>query len=125
MQTELELMLRGQGEAWSEAFLLATIKCDHGFTASSPTVQHFVAVLAAMAPPEQRAFLRFVTGSPRLPPGGLAALRPQVTLVMKHGSQRAPFCIAPAAVQSSCWLLTEGWSQCWSALRSTLGAFQG
>jgi E3 ubiquitin-protein ligase TRIP12 len=33
---------------------------------------------------EQRAFLRFVTGSPRLPPGGLAALQPRLTVVRKH-----------------------------------------
>lgn len=29
-------------------------------------------------------FLRFVTGSPRLPPGGLAALQPRLTVVRKH-----------------------------------------
>jgi hypothetical protein len=33
---------------------------------------------------EQRRFLRFVTGSPRLPPGGLAALQPRLTVVRKH-----------------------------------------
>ena len=32
---------------------------------------------------EQRRFLRFVTGSPRLPPGGLAALQPRLTVVRK------------------------------------------
>ena len=101
LQSELEHVLRGQGEAWSRDFLLATIKCDHGFTSASRAVQHFVDVLADMAPHQQRAFLRFVTGSPRLPPGGLAALRPQVTLVMKHGSSSralpsdAASCVSP------------------------------
>lgn len=28
-------------------------------------------------------FLRFVTGTPRLPPGGLAALQPRLTVVRK------------------------------------------
>lgn len=32
---------------------------------------------------DQRRFLRFVTGSPRLPPGGLAALQPRLTVVRK------------------------------------------
>lgn len=32
---------------------------------------------------EQRAFLRFVTGAPRLPPGGLSALSPKLTIVRK------------------------------------------
>jgi hypothetical protein len=87
VQSELEWMLRGQGETWTRDFLLSVIKCDHGFTAASPPVQFFVDVLAEMSTAEQRAFLRFVTGSPRLPPGGLAALRPQVTLVAKRGSR--------------------------------------
>lgn len=33
---------------------------------------------------DQRAFLRFVTGCPRLPPGGLTALQPRLTVVRKH-----------------------------------------
>jgi len=32
---------------------------------------------------ERRAFLQFVTGAPRLPPGGLAALNPKMTIVRK------------------------------------------
>jgi hypothetical protein len=33
--------------------------------------------------PCRRRFLRFVTGCPRLPPGGLAALQPRLTVVRK------------------------------------------
>jgi len=32
---------------------------------------------------QRRAFLQFVTGAPRLPPGGLAALNPKLTIVRK------------------------------------------
>lgn len=32
---------------------------------------------------QQRAFLQFVTGAPRLPPGGLASLNPKLTIVRK------------------------------------------
>jgi E3 ubiquitin-protein ligase TRIP12 len=32
---------------------------------------------------ERRKFLKFVTGSPRLPNGGFAALDPKLTLVLK------------------------------------------
>jgi E3 ubiquitin-protein ligase TRIP12 len=46
-------------------------------------------VLCAYGPEEQRAFLRFVTGAPRLPPGGLAALRPRLTVVCKQPSGAA------------------------------------
>jgi HECT-domain (ubiquitin-transferase) len=52
-----------------------TIKFDHGYGRDSPAVGHFLRLLAALDSPDQRRFLRFVTGSPRLPPGGLAALQ--------------------------------------------------
>ena len=32
---------------------------------------------------QRRAFLQFVTGAPRLPPGGLASLNPKLTIVRK------------------------------------------
>jgi len=32
---------------------------------------------------QQRAFCQFVTGAPRLPPGGLAVLNPKLTIVRK------------------------------------------
>ncbi|XP_076926014.1 E3 ubiquitin-protein ligase UPL3-like isoform X2 [Bidens hawaiensis] len=37
-------------------------------------------------PVQQRAFCRFVSGVPRLPPGGLAVLNPKLTIVRKHSS---------------------------------------
>jgi E3 ubiquitin-protein ligase TRIP12 len=40
-------------------------------------------VLVELDPVEQRRFLRFVTGTPRLPPGGLASLQPRLTVVRK------------------------------------------
>ena len=39
--------------------------------------------LRSFSPAEQRQFLLFVTGSPRLPVGGLRALRPALTVVRK------------------------------------------
>ncbi|KAG4152318.1 hypothetical protein ERO13_D04G115800v2 [Gossypium hirsutum] len=38
---------------------------------------------------QRRAFLQFVTGAPRLPPGGLASLIPKLTIVRKHSSNCA------------------------------------
>lgn len=39
--------------------------------------------------PDTRRFLRFVTGTPRLPPGGLAALQPRLTVVRKLSAAAA------------------------------------
>ena len=55
--------------------LSETIKFDHGYTRDSGPAGHFVRVLEALDAADQRRFLRFVTGSPRLPPGGIAALQ--------------------------------------------------
>ena len=56
---------------------------DHGYDAGSPAVGHLVRVLSGFDGQERRAFLRFITGSPCLPYGGLAALRPKLTVVCK------------------------------------------
>ena len=62
---------------------------DHGYAVSSPPIKALVQVLCAYGPEEQKAFLRFVTGAPRLPPGGLAALHPRLTVVCKQPSGAA------------------------------------
>jgi E3 ubiquitin-protein ligase TRIP12 len=76
--------LAGTGEAWSAEYLAETIKFDHGYTSQSAPIHFLLEVLCEMDGVEQRRFLRFVTGSPRLPPGGLAALQPSLTVVRKH-----------------------------------------
>lgn len=81
---ELQLLLRGTGETWTRGMLLDCIKCDHGYTKQSAPVQHLVDVLSDLTPVQQAAFLCFVTGSPRLPPGGLASLNPRLTIVCKR-----------------------------------------
>ena len=62
------------------------LKFDHGYTASSPYIKQFLHILADFDSEEQRQFLKFVTGAPRLPPGGLSALNPKLTIVRKNFS---------------------------------------
>jgi len=66
--------------------ILCALDCAHGYDRTSPCVQSLTAVLAGLNPSEQHKFLRFVTGSPRLPFGGLGALRPRLTVVRKEAS---------------------------------------
>jgi E3 ubiquitin-protein ligase TRIP12 len=82
-EDELEAMLCGTGETWTTESLASVIKFDHGYTNVSPQVIALLEVLAELDAVDQRRFLRFVTGSPRLPPGGLAALQPRLTVVRK------------------------------------------
>lgn len=51
-----------------------------------------LAIMGEFTPDEQRSFLRFVTGAPRLPPGGLSALTPRLTIVRKVRPHRWGAC---------------------------------
>ncbi|RHY60464.1 hypothetical protein DYB30_005039 [Aphanomyces astaci] len=61
----------------------AAMVCDHGYTMDSRAIGWLVDILAELAPDDQRLFVRFVTGSHRLPMGGLARLDPALTVVRK------------------------------------------
>ncbi|KAG2239477.1 hypothetical protein Bca52824_091723 [Brassica carinata] len=61
------------------------IKFDHGYTAKSPAI-NLLEIMGELTADQQRAFCQFVTGAPRLPPGGLAVLNPKLTIVRKHSS---------------------------------------
>lgn len=52
--------------------------------------RHLLEILSELDTGDQRRFLRFVTGCPRLPPGGIAALQPKLTVVRKHPSLLPP-----------------------------------
>ncbi|KAF5188287.1 E3 ubiquitin-protein ligase [Thalictrum thalictroides] len=88
-EVELERLLCGEQDAWTSNELLEHIKFDHGYTASSPPIINLLEIIQEIDYDQKRAFLQFVTGAPRLPPGGLAALNPQLTVVRKHCSECA------------------------------------
>uniref|UniRef100_A0A1J3CJ37 HECT-type E3 ubiquitin transferase n=1 Tax=Noccaea caerulescens TaxID=107243 RepID=A0A1J3CJ37_NOCCA len=85
-EEELETMLCGERDLFNMNEVLDHIKFDHGYTSSSPPVENLLEILHEFDKEQQRAFLQFVTGCPRLPPGGLASLNPKLTIVRKHGS---------------------------------------
>ncbi|XP_009622742.1 E3 ubiquitin-protein ligase UPL4 isoform X2 [Nicotiana tomentosiformis] len=82
-EDELERLLCGECGFWNSNELLDHIKFDHGYTASSPPVVNLLEIMREFDSKQQRAFLQFVTGAPRLPPGGLASLSPKLTIVRK------------------------------------------
>ncbi|PWA53720.1 ubiquitin-protein ligase 4 [Artemisia annua] len=81
---ELERLLCGESETWNPNQLLELVKFDHGYTSSSPPILHFLEVIQEFDYEQQKAFVKFVTGAPRLPLGGLASLNPKLTIVRKH-----------------------------------------
>lgn len=87
---EMEVLLCGAGEHWTPQQLADSMRFDHGYTAQSTPVRHLLEILSELDTADQRRFLRFVTGCPRLPPGGIAALQPRLTVVRKHPSLLPP-----------------------------------
>ncbi|KAI3447941.1 hypothetical protein Pfo_004606 [Paulownia fortunei] len=83
---ELDYLLCGRRELWKAESLADHIKFDHGYTSKSPAIVHLLEIMGEFTPEQQRAFCQFVTGAPRLPPGGLAVLNPKLTIVRKHSS---------------------------------------
>ncbi|XP_077221227.1 E3 ubiquitin-protein ligase UPL3-like [Tasmannia lanceolata] len=83
---ELDYLLCGRREMWEADTLVDHIKFDHGYTAKSPAIVNLLEIMGEFNPEQQRAFCQFVTGAPRLPSGGLAALNPKLTIVRKHSS---------------------------------------
>lgn len=51
----------------------------------SRAVKDVLSIMSEFSPVERRAFLSFITGSPRLPIGGFSALTPPLTIVRKDG----------------------------------------
>lgn len=69
---------------WTLTDLQANIKLQPGqYSMSSQPAQFFFTTLLDMNQSERQDFLRFVTGCPLLPIGGLAALNPPLTLMQK------------------------------------------
>ncbi|XP_047316490.1 E3 ubiquitin-protein ligase UPL4-like [Impatiens glandulifera] len=83
-EEELEHLLCGERRQWTKNELLDNIKFDHGYTATSPTIINLLEIIQEFDQEQQRHFLQFVTGAPRLPSGGLASLNPKLTIVCKN-----------------------------------------
>ena len=81
---ELERLFCGSGfNVWDSKMLIECTRCDHGYTHDSKAVQFLFEIMCSFSSDEQRQFLQFVTGSPRLPVGGLRSLVPRLTIVRK------------------------------------------
>lgn len=82
---ELEQLFCGSSDSsqWDMKQLAECCRPDHGYTHNSKAVQFLLQILSEYNPAQQRSFLQFVTGSPRLPVGGFRSLTPALTIVRK------------------------------------------
>ncbi|XP_072330044.1 E3 ubiquitin-protein ligase TRIP12 isoform X6 [Scyliorhinus torazame] len=81
---ELDQLLCGsKSEAWDVKTLMECCRPDHGYNHDSRAVKFLFEILSSFDGEQQRLFLQFVTGSPRLPVGGFRSLNPPLTIVRK------------------------------------------
>ncbi|XP_040204751.1 E3 ubiquitin-protein ligase TRIP12 isoform X3 [Rana temporaria] len=81
---ELDQLLCGsKSDPWDVKTLMECCRPDHGYTHDSRAVKCLFEILSSFDKEQQRLFLQFVTGSPRLPVGGFRALNPPLTIVRK------------------------------------------
>jgi E3 ubiquitin-protein ligase TRIP12 len=65
-----QLFCGSVAESWDERYLMEACRPDHGYTHDSQSVKFLYEILSSYNVDEQRQFIRFLTGSPRLPVGG-------------------------------------------------------
>lgn len=84
---ELEDMICGtirNEEEWKSVNRLSeVVNPAHGYHQKSKEFLNFLRFMSELEPEERRKFLKFVTGSPRLPHGGFGSLEPKLTVVLK------------------------------------------
>lgn len=81
---ELEQLFCGsQWGHWDVKMLMECCRPDHGYTHDSRAVRFLYQLMSSFDLQQQRDFLQFVTGSPRLPVGGFRSLTPPLTIVRK------------------------------------------
>lgn len=91
---ELQQLFCGASyKSWDVKMLMESCKADHGFTHDSKAIHYLFAILSSYNAEEQRKFLQFLTGSPRLPIGGFKSLIPPFTIVRKSTDSDNPNCL--------------------------------
>ena len=82
-ENEIHALVCGTSQAWTVEELVESTKCDHGYSSTSRAITWLFEILSKMDTEGQRGFLRFATGTPHLPVGGLNSLTPKLTIVRR------------------------------------------
>ena len=82
---ELSRALCGDSVIFNERDLINHIVAEHGYSKRSREIRELISVLVSFDPDTQRKFCKFVTGSERLPPRGIVALNPPLSVARREG----------------------------------------
>lgn len=99
-EDEIDLMVCGDinSDQWTFETILSAVRCDHGYSSDSKPVINLIETLVELDTDDKRRFLKFVTGSPRLPAGGYLALNPRLTIVRKGPDVSGP--VSPKSIKA-------------------------
>ena len=64
--------------------LSESIKADHGFNVESRSIRYLLEIMSEFDGPTRRAYLQFITGSPKLPIGGSYFASARSSLYNQH-----------------------------------------
>ena len=82
-EEEICLIIKGEEPIFTMEDLQAAIQPGVGNSSDSPQIRMFDEVLLEMSIPERKALFQYITGTPRLPPGGVKAINPKITISMR------------------------------------------
>ena len=81
---ELVMLFGRVEEDWSLETLMDSIKADHGYNLDSKSVRNLLQIMSELTPADRREFLQFVTGSPKLPIGGMLQIPITLKITSRH-----------------------------------------
>jgi E3 ubiquitin-protein ligase TRIP12 len=87
---ELARVFGGEPVRITRDDLVASVVVSHGYTDESPQIGMFFDVVAEFDAERQMEFVMFVTGSGRLPFGGLRAMSPRLTVALRTADSGTP-----------------------------------
>jgi hypothetical protein len=88
--SEIVELLCGEAVLLTREDLVRYVEISHGYTAQSPQIAYFYDVIVELPAPEQALFIKFVTGSDKLPIGGLKSLDPRISVALRKIPGMAP-----------------------------------
>ena len=83
---EIVTMICGSDPRLTIEDLRKYVKLEHGYNSKSPEIAQLFEIISEMTDEEQKLFIKFVTGCQRLPYGGLAYLKPPLTVAKRVDS---------------------------------------
>jgi E3 ubiquitin-protein ligase TRIP12 len=82
-EEEISYIIKGEEPSFTAKELRESLRPGVGFSTDSPQFRMFYEILLEMSLEERKKLIFFLTGTTRLPPGGITELSPKITVSMR------------------------------------------